>query len=94
LEKYGFNIVRIGNSGQKNFQTTVIYDLTYGAKIQALTVLKNKTNATVELGMPEWLISDMAKELAKDANPIQPDFIIVLGSDADTTRSGAVITAQ
>jgi len=94
LEKYGFNILRIGNSGQQNFEKTVIYDLTYGEKIQALTVLKNKTGASVALGMPEWLIDDLAKELAKETKPVQPDFIIILGRDADTTQSGAENTAQ
>ncbi len=94
LEKYGYNIVRIGNSSQQNFQKTVIYDLTYGEKIQALTVLKNKLNANVALGLPEWLIDDLAKELGKETNPTQPDFIIVLGRDQDTTQSGAENTAQ
>ncbi len=96
LEKYGFDIVRIGNTSQKNFEKTVIYDLTYGAKIQALTILKNKTNANVSLGIPEWLINDLAKELAieKTAKPVQPDFIIILGRDADSTQSGVENTAQ
>ena len=94
LEKYGFDIIRIGNSSQQNFEKSVIYDLTYGEKIQALTVLKNKTNANVALGMPEWLIDDLAKELVKKSNPIQPDFIIILGRNADTTQSGVENTAR
>src|SRR3989338_1665828 len=96
LEKYGFNIIRIGNSGQQNFQKSVIYDLTYGEKIQALTILKNKTNANVALGMPEWLINDLAKEMAKEptSKPFQPDFILILGRDADQTQSGIENTAQ
>ena len=96
LEKYGFDILRVGNTSQQNFEKSVIYDLTYGGKIQALTILKNKTNANVALGMPEWLINDLAKEMAKEktAKPVQPDFILILGADADTTRSGAVNTAQ
>jgi len=88
LEKYGFDIVRIGNTSQQNFEKTVIYDLTYGGKIQALTILKNRTNANVALGMPQWLIDSLAKELAGVTNPIQPDFILMLGQDADETRSG------
>lgn len=94
LEKYGYEIVRIGNSSQQNFQKSVIYDLTYGEKIQALTILKNKTNANVSLGLPEWLLNDLSKELSKENNPIQPDFIIVLGREADTTQSGVENTAQ
>jgi LCP family protein required for cell wall assembly len=94
LEKYGFNIVRIGNTSQQNFQKSVIYDLTYGEKIQSLTVLKNKTNANIALGMPQWLIDDLAKELAKETNPLQPDFILILGRDADETRSGTENPAE
>lgn len=94
LEKYGFAITRVGNTGQKNFEKTVIYDLTYGGKIQALTILKSKTGANVALGMPQWLIDDLAKEILGETNPIQPDFILILGQDADETQSGAVNTEQ
>jgi len=94
LEKYGFNIVRVGNTSQQSFEKSVIYDLTYGAKIQALTILKNKTNANVALGMPQWLMDDLAKEISKETSPVQPDFIIVLGRDADKTQSGGVNSAQ
>ncbi|MDP2709317.1 MAG: LCP family protein [bacterium] len=89
LEKYGFNILRVGNTNQQNFEKSVIYDLTYGEKIQALTILKSQTGANVALGMPQWLIDELAGELAGEANPIQPDFILILGRDADKTRSGA-----
>ncbi|MBI4779594.1 LCP family protein [Candidatus Falkowbacteria bacterium] len=94
LEKYGFDIVRVGNTSQQNFQKSVIYDLTYGEKIQALTVLKNRTNANVALGMPQWLIDDLAKELKGETNPVQPDFILILGQDADKTNSGTANTEQ
>jgi len=94
LEKYGFSIVRVGNTSQQNFEKSVIYDLTYGGKIQALTVLKNKTNANVALGMPQWLIDDLAKEIKGQTNPIQPDFILILGQNADKTKSGAENTEE
>jgi len=90
LEKYGFKVIRVGNSSQQNFQKTVIYDLTYGTKPESLTVLKNLTGGNVASGLPEWLINDLAKQLAEEkvTNPVQPDFIIILGQDADTTKSG------
>ena len=94
LEKYGFDIVRIGNSNQQNFKKSIIYDLTYGGKILALTVLKKRTDADIALGLPEWLINDLAQEINKEKNPIRPDFIIILGRDADITKSGAENTAQ
>jgi len=88
LERYGFNVLRIGNCSRQNFQKSVIYDLTYGEKMQSLTVLKNKTNANVSFGLPQWLIDDLAKELTREKNPKQPDFILILGQDADSTKSG------
>ncbi len=88
LEKYGFNITRVGNTSQKNFEKSVIYDLTYGEKIQALSILKNMANANVALGMPQWLIDDLAKEISEEKNPVQPDFILILGQSADETNSG------
>lgn len=94
LEKYGFDIVRVGNSSQQNFEKSVIYDLTYGAKIKALTILKDKTGANVALGMPQWLIGDLAKEISNLTKPVQPDFILILGQDADDTKSGAANTEQ
>ena len=90
LEKYGFTVIRIGNSSKQNFQKTVIYDLTYGEKMKSLTILKNKTDANVAFGLPEWLIDDLQKELNNESNPEQPDFIIILGQEADKTESGTV----
>lgn len=89
LEKYGFKVVRVGNSSQKDFQKSVIYDLTYGSKLESLTVLKNITSANVSLGLPQWLEQELAQELEKEKKLTQPDFILVLGQDADTTKSGA-----
>lgn len=94
LEKYGFDVVRISNFNKQNFQKSVIYDLTYGEKINSLTTLKEKTNATVSFGLPEWLIDDLAKELADEKDKIQPDFILILGQEADATASGAENISQ
>ncbi len=88
LEKYGFNITRIGNCSRQNFQKSVIYDLTYGEKINSLSVLKEKTGANVSFGLPQWLINDLEKELSVSKNVTQPDFILILGQDADKTESG------
>lgn len=94
LEKYGFDVVHIGNCSQQNFQNSVIYDLTGGAKTQSLTILKEKTEANVSVELPQWLIDDLAEELAGQKNPVQPDFILILGQSADATESGAENTAE
>lgn len=88
IEKYGFTVLRIGNSSKQNFQKSVIYDLTYGEKMESLTVLKEKTNANISFSLPDWLKEDIAKKISKETNPVQPDFILVLGRDADKSQSG------
>ncbi|RMD59263.1 LytR family transcriptional regulator [Candidatus Parcubacteria bacterium] len=88
LEKYGFQVVRVGNSSRQNFQKTVIYDLNYGAKPHSLKALKNILNANVSYGLPQWLIEDLEKEMKGQEGVIQPDFIIILGQEADTSASG------
>lgn len=90
LEKYGFTIVRIGNSSRQNFEKSVIFDLSYGEKDKSLTILKNKTNANVFSGLPDWLLEEMKTELDKEPKSIQPDFLLIIGQDADSTASGAV----
>jgi len=90
LEKYGFIVIRIGNSSRQNFQKSVIYDLTYGEKTESLTILKDRTEANVSFGLPQWLIDEIASELTDEKNPIQPDFILILGQDADDTDSGTI----
>lgn len=94
LEKYGFEIVRMGNFNQRNFKKSVIYDLTYGDKINSLTILKEKTGADVNFGLPEWLIADLAKQLPEKRKTKQPDFILIIGQDADNSASGAENTAE
>ena len=88
LEKFGFRVVRIGNSNRQNFQKTVIYDLTYGEKSEALEVLRSKTEANVSPDLPEWLMTDINADVSGQEKPVQPDFILVLGQEADMTKSG------
>jgi len=89
LEKYGFDVVRVGNFSKQNYEKSVIYDLTYGEKMDSLKILKEKTGADVNFGLPEWLISNLSEELPKEKEVKQPDFILILGRDADKTSSGA-----
>ncbi len=88
LEKYGFDIIRISNYSRQNLQKSEIYDLTYGEKIESLKILKEKTNADVNLGLPESLLKELSDSLAEEKNLKQPDFILILGQEADTMGSG------
>lgn len=94
IEKFGFIVTRVGNSSKQNFQKSVIYDLTYGEKMDSLTVLKEKTDANISFGLPQWLTDDIANELDGEDDPIQPDFIIILGQNADKNNSGTENTEE
>lgn len=88
LEKYSFDVIDIGNCSRQDFQSSVIYDLTFGEKMESLAVLKEKIGANVSLSLPQWLLDDLAKKVEEEKNPSQPDFILILGQDADLTSSG------
>lgn len=87
LENDGFDVVRIANSSRKNFQKSVIYDLTYGEKMKSLASLKDKTGANVSYGLPQWLIDEVAADEKAGKSLKQPDFILVLGQEADNNSS-------
>jgi len=94
LEKYGFTITRIANAQQQNFQKSVIYDLTFGEKSESLLVLKDKTNANVSLELPQWLVDSLKTDKENGKTYTKPDFVLVLGQDADKSNSGAANSAQ
>jgi polyisoprenyl-teichoic acid--peptidoglycan teichoic acid transferase len=88
IDKYGFKVIGVANSSRQNFDKSIIYDLTMGQKINALAILKEKTGATVTFDLPEWLKTDLSAELTKNPGIGKPDFVLVLGQDADKTSSG------
>lgn len=87
LEQQGITIVEIGNSSRHNFEKSVIYDLSYGTKRSSLEFLKETTGANIAPTLPDWLKEDLSQ--ATQHTPTeQPDFIIILGTDTDTSNSG------
>lgn len=87
LEKYGFEVVFIGNASQRNFQKSVIYDLTGGGKPESLALLKEKTRANLAYGLPEWLENDMTRSSSTKKQGSRPDFVLVLGEEANTASN-------
>ncbi len=87
LERLGINVIEIGNSSRHNFERSVIYDLTFGAKREDLEFLKEATQANIAPTIPDWLKADLMNKNAS-AQHEQPDFILVLGTDADINSSG------
>jgi LCP family protein required for cell wall assembly len=88
LEKIGFSVVRIGNSSRQNFEKSVIYDLSIGAKPNSLRILQNTTKANISTALPDWLVEEIGQELKGSSVPVQPDFILIIGTDMDQSGSG------
>ena len=86
LEKYGFTVLYTGNSSQRNFQKSVIYDLTSGGKPESLALLKEKTQANVAYGLPGWLKADISRASSTRDKAKQLDFILILGEDANVQK--------
>jgi len=84
LEKYNFNIVSVANCSRQNFERSVIYDLTFGAKKDSLEMLKKKTGANVSFTLPDWLKNDLSAEAAS-GTVAQPDLVLILGQDMDSS---------
>jgi LCP family protein required for cell wall assembly len=80
LEQSKFKILKTGNATERNYEESVVYDLTYGQKNNSLEVLKRITGATQLFDSPEWL-----KEY-KTASSTQPDFILILGTEANKAQ--------
>lgn len=81
LKNSGFNMGRLDNYANQDFEKSTIYDLTYGEKMDSLIILKEKTGADIAFGLPEWLIKELSAEIAKEKDVEQPDFILILGQD-------------
>ena len=87
LEHDGVDVVEVGNSTRHNFERSVIYDLTFGAKREDLEFLKEKTSANISPTLPDWLKEELSAR-AQEKKLKQPDFILILGTDADSGSSG------
>jgi len=88
LEKYGFQILNVNNAGRQNYKNSIIFDLTYGEKIKSLNILKDRIGAGIYYGLPDWLMAELTEKNKNENTLVQPDFIIILGQDADATHSG------
>lgn len=94
LEGYGFKIVGTTNANQKNYEYSIIYDLSAGMKSQSLTLLQAKTNANILTNTPDWLAAKLKSEASYNANYEQPDFVLILGQTADSKKAGTKNIAE
>jgi polyisoprenyl-teichoic acid--peptidoglycan teichoic acid transferase len=85
LDKNNFEILRISNSSQRDFKESVIYDLTYGGKKDALKYLKDFLQADIQLNLPTWLAEEIKNEAGSEEREV-PDFLIILGENASKNK--------
>ncbi len=88
LELLGYETMAVGNAGRRDYETTVIYDLTNGQKSDQLIELKRLLDADVSLSSA---VSDgnfqvvFGRELSKERIvSTDIDFFIILGDKRDT----------
>ena len=72
----GFTILKTANAPERNYNQTIVYDLTEGDKNSELKTLKKITKAEEYSSWPDWV------EEYKNASSA-PDFILILGTDAE-----------
>ncbi len=75
LEKYQYDVVKVGNAPTRDYQESIVYDLTYGNKNSALTALQDIIQAKQIFNSPEWI-----KEYSGEGEE-KTDFILILGTD-------------
>lgn len=91
LDGQGFEVVKIGNALARNYEHTVIYDLTNGQRPEELKALRDFLKADVTLSAMGWMVTgdivpkelklttEDFKELATDEDI---DFLIILGENS------------
>lgn len=86
LKQAKFTVSKISNASRRDFIEPKIYDLTYGAKDEALEILENVTGAKVEESLPDWLVSEIKEGLKADPKQVRPDFILIVGEKNDQSN--------
>ena len=85
LAALGYSITYIGNASDLDAKTTLIYDLTGGARPTALAALRLHLNATVASAVPSWMADAVTDYgLTTSDTPTthsQADFLVILGQD-------------
>ncbi len=89
----GYQVIKIDNALKQDYEKTVIYDLTNGAKPKTIEALKELLNANIATELPAWL-SGTWQEVNQDKNQLidqtngdddkittNADILIVLGMD-------------
>lgn len=74
LQEYGFVILETGNAPTRNYDKSLVYDLSYGKEMKSLEILKALSDADVAYDAPSWL--ETYKNKSENS-----DFILIVGNE-------------
>lgn len=81
LANYKFQIIATGNAEQRDYQQTVVYDLSDGQKEESLKIIKRVVGAQLATDSPAWL-----EKYKSYSTSSRPDLVIILGTDANRAQ--------
>ncbi|MFA4845517.1 MAG: LCP family protein [Patescibacteria group bacterium] len=93
LDGQGFEVAKVGNAATRDYEHTVIYDLTDGQRSEELKALRDFLQADVTLSATGWLLSGeiVPKEITftnEDSETLvtedDVDFLVILGESASS----------
>lgn len=73
----GFEIIEVANAPERDYQESIIYDLSSGEKKKELKSLEALLGAKKSNSIPEWLVDYQVSSST-------PDLVLILGTNADT----------
>lgn len=91
LDGQGFDVVKVGNAASRDYEHTVIYDLTNGQRSEELKTLRDYLQADVTLSATGWMLSGdvVPQEITFSTDDYEAlatqediDFLVILGESA------------
>lgn len=83
LQKLGFNVVAYGNAPKRDYQKTVIYNLSDANHKDALRKLQEILKADISLSSPLWMQAETSPASSGEVQAEKPkaDFLVVIGTN-------------
>lgn len=85
LETKNFTIIDKANADRKDYETSLLYDLSNSSKPESLAFLTKESNCQPLNELPLWLQEKLEAEASYIADFQKPDFILLLGQNAINT---------
>ncbi len=93
LKSAGFNVLKFGNSPERNYTKNTIYDLSYGVKKTQLEALKTAFSAEESFSWPTWLEDKISAYETKTTSTIIGATSSDVSVATDTATSSDITSA-